>query len=93
METDDFEDVGIRTKSQFDLVREQMRAFPDEKVGSDLHELAAAFFYHCRAKGVQGSHVDYLICACAVSWKMRILSADKDYRSYAKFLPIDLEIQ
>lgn len=83
---------GIREKRQFEKVREQMRAFPDQRVTLDIHELAAAFFSHCRGKGVQGSHADFLICACAVSWKMRILSIEKDYRNYACYLPIELEL-
>ena len=83
---------GIRTKPQFEKLRKQMRVFPDEPIGSDLHELAAAFFNHCRSNGVQGSHTDFLICACSVSWRMRILSSDKDYRNYAQYLPIELEI-
>lgn len=83
---------GIREKTQFDKLRKQLRAFPDGIMGADLHELAAAFFNHCRANGVQGSHNDFLICACAVSWKMRILSTDQDYRNFSRYLPIELEI-
>ncbi|MFW6354954.1 MAG: PIN domain-containing protein [Verrucomicrobiota bacterium] len=83
---------GIRAQKQFEKVRKQMRAFPDQAVGPGMHELAASFFNHCRGNGVQGSHADFLICACAVSWKMRILSTDRDYRHYASCLPIDLEI-
>jgi predicted nucleic acid-binding protein len=83
---------GIRDQRQFETVRKRLRAFPDQDIGSDLHELAAAFFNHCRANGVQGSHTDFLICACAVSWKMKILSTDKDYRNYAEHIPIELEI-
>jgi predicted nucleic acid-binding protein len=82
---------GIRTKGQFEKLRKRMRAFPDEKIGPDLHELAAAFFNHCRARGVQGSHTDFLICACAVSWRVTILS--NDFRNYSKYLPIELEIR
>jgi predicted nucleic acid-binding protein len=83
---------GIRSRSQFGTLRRRLRAFPDEAVTSDLHELAAAFFGHCRSHGLQGSHTDFLLCACAVSWKMRILSADNDFRNYSRYIPIDLEI-
>ncbi len=82
---------GVREKAGFEKLRKLLRAFPDLPVTQDIHELAASFHNHCRVKGVQGSHADFLICACAVSWKMKILSLDGDYTHYVKYLPIEFD--
>jgi predicted nucleic acid-binding protein len=82
---------GIQNPKQFEVVRKQLKAFPDQSITTDIYELAASFFNACRSKGAQGSHTDFLICACAVSWKMRILSKDNDYSHYSKVIPIELD--
>ena len=79
---------GIRHRKQFEKIRDLMKAFPSRQVEDSVHELAAAFFNTCRAKGIQGSHTDFLICACSVAWKVEILTKDKDFEAYAKHLPI-----
>lgn len=81
---------GIREKEKFEVMRDALRAFPNQNIDDSIYELAASFFNCCRSKGIQGSHTDYLICACAVSWKVKILSKDKDFARYAKYLPIEL---
>lgn len=81
---------GIREVARYEKMREIMRDFPSHKLDETLFELAASFFNLCRGKGVQGSHTDYLICACAIEWKAQILTKDEDFKSYAKYLPIEL---
>ena len=63
---------------------------PDEEIGTAIYEMAASFFNACRSQGIQGSHTDFLICACAVSWKAHILSKDKDYIRFQKNIPIGI---
>jgi predicted nucleic acid-binding protein len=82
---------GIREKKKFEEIRELLKAFPSQPIEDSVHELAAAFFSTCRSKGIQGSHTDFLICACGVAWKVGILSKDKDFQRYAKIVPIDLD--
>ena len=81
---------GIRDKKKFEEIRELLRAFPSEPLEDSIHELGASFFNTCRSKGVQGSHTDFLVCACSVAWKASILSKDKDFHRYSKYIPIDL---
>ncbi len=81
---------GIPNAKQFTTLRGLMSAFVDEPLMAEDHERAASFFNRCRAKGIQGSHVDFLICSVAVSRGRPIFSTDKDFAGYAKVLPIKL---
>ena len=83
---------GIREPERYAKIRELIRSFPSQRVEEPVYELAASFFNLCRSKGVQGSHTDYLICACAIEWKAQILTKDKDFKRYAQYLPIDLYV-
>ena len=51
---------------------------------------AAEFYNICRKNGVQGSHIDFLICAVAVRLSVEIYTTDKDFLNYQKHLPIKL---
>lgn len=79
---------GVKTPEQFETLREHLAAFPDIGLQSADHEEAAAFFNRCRSKGVQGSAIDFLICAVAHRRGLEILTTDGDFTSYAKHLPI-----
>ncbi|MDR3107466.1 MAG: hypothetical protein LBU05_04630 [Bifidobacteriaceae bacterium] len=43
-----------------------------------------------RRHGVQGSAVDFLICAVAAANGWPVFTADRDFNRYAEHLPIDL---
>ncbi len=81
---------GIREIVRFEKIRDALRAFPSQRIDEPVYEMAASFYNLCRSKGVQGSHTDFLICACSVSWKCSILTKDKDYNFYSKYIPIEL---
>lgn len=81
---------GIRTSEQFLRVRQRLRAFPDHSVSEAHFEHAADFYNRCRARGVQGSNTDFLICAVAEMDQMPIFTADIDFQHFAKHLPIRL---
>lgn len=81
---------GIRDQETFDAFSDKLSAFVDRPIPSEVYILAARFLNLCRSKGVQGSNIDFLICACSVNWKIPILSKDKDYLLYRKHLPIEL---
>jgi predicted nucleic acid-binding protein len=81
---------GIPNAKQFTTLRGLMSAFVDEPLVAEDYERAASFFNRCRAKGIQGSHVDFLICSVAASRGRPIFSTDKDFADYAKVLPIKL---
>lgn len=81
---------GIRGPRQFDDLKLQLRAFPDLAMEPEDYETGAEYFNRCRAKGVQGSPTDFLICATAARRRLAVLSADTDFGHYARFLPIKL---
>ena len=81
---------GIKERAHFDRLREHLRAFPDVEITSHDYEEAAVFFNQCRAKGIQGSNTDFLICAVAIRNEFSIFTTDGDFNHYAKVLPIVL---
>ena len=81
---------GIVDEKQYTVLRDHLRAFPDIELDPADYEEAATFFNRCRARGVQGSNTDFLICAVAARRQLGILTTDDDFRHFAKLLPIRL---
>ena len=54
------------------------------------YERAAELFNLCRAKGVQGSNTDFLICAVAERNNCNLFTTDKDFQLYSKYIPVKL---
>ncbi len=81
---------GIPAQAQCETLREYLRPFPDVELVVDDFEEAAAFFKRCRARGIQGSNTDFLICAVAVRRNSAILTTDEDFSHFARVLPIHL---
>jgi len=79
---------GIRHESQFNKLKAHLENFPDLSISTEDYVAAAKFFNLCRAKGVQGSNTDFLICAVAVRNKFAIYSTDKDFDLFSKHIPI-----
>ena len=81
---------GLRTDAQVEKLEKHLAAFPDLHLKTDDYTTAAQFFNICRAKGIQGSNTDFLICAVAVRRQLSIYTSDKDFPLFAKHLPIAL---
>ena len=81
---------GMPDTRSFDVLRTYLRAFPDVVVHADDHEEAALFYNRCRGRGIQGSAVDFLICAVAARRDLPILTVDRDFPRYSTLLPIKL---
>jgi predicted nucleic acid-binding protein len=81
---------GVCDPTQFKRLRDRLRAFPDVSLESRDHEEAAACFNRCRAKGVQGSNTDFLLCAVAMRRGAALLTTDKDFDRFARILRIKL---
>ena len=81
---------GIKERSKYEMVRERLRVFPDLAIETEDYEEAAGFFNLCRAKGIQGSSTDFLICAVAARNGLAIFTDDRDFVEYQKLIPIDL---
>jgi len=81
---------GLRTDAQFEKLEKHLAAFPDLHLNADDYTTAAKFFNICRAKGIQGSNTDFLICAVAVRRQLSLYTTDKDFPLFAKHLPVVL---
>jgi len=81
---------GLHEDAQFNRLEEHLKSFPDITLEAADHIAAAKYFNNCRAKGVQGSNTDFLICAVAVRREMAIYTTDRDFQQFAKYLPIVL---
>jgi predicted nucleic acid-binding protein len=81
---------GIRHRADFDRLRDRLREFPDTALLPEDFERAAAHFNACRARGLQGSNTDFLICSVAERTAYPVLTTDNDFRVLAKVLPIRL---
>jgi len=81
---------GVRTTDSFERLRTHLRAFPDEPLGAADFERAAEHFNACRARGVQGSNTDFLICAVAERRNVPVLTTDRDFIRFADILPISI---
>lgn len=82
--------AGVRTPPQFEKLRNHLRAFPDVPIERADYEEAAAFFNRCRSRGIQGSNIDFLICAVAARHGSAIFTTDRDFSAFARVLPIRL---
>ena len=79
---------GISQKSKYDELKSKLSIFRDQTLITDDFVLAAEYFNACRANGIQGSHIDFLICAFSVNNNYPILTLDKDFQFYKKYIPI-----
>lgn len=81
---------GIRFVAQFEHLKQQLSAFPDLPIQQHTCELAAEMFNMCRAKGIQGSNTDFLICAAAQQQSMQVMTTDQDFFRFKEVLGISL---
>jgi hypothetical protein len=81
---------GIREKERFDRLRNYLRAFAEPNVGLADYEEAAQMHNLCRARGIAGSAIDFLICAAAQRRGWEIFTTDRDFERYGRFLGLKL---
>jgi predicted nucleic acid-binding protein len=81
---------GIQQSVHFEKLKDILSSFEEIQLQNIHFEKAAEFCNICRSKGIQGSTIDFLICAVAHSENMIIFTVDKDFENYSKHLPIKL---
>lgn len=81
---------GIRMAEQFRKLRDHLRAFEDIPLDAADYEEAAACFNRCRAKGIQGSNTDFLMCAAAIRRNAAIFTTDGDFTRFARVISVRL---
>ncbi|MCB1143037.1 MAG: PIN domain-containing protein [Leptospiraceae bacterium] len=81
---------GIRFRNQFQKLKEKLSFFPDLEILSEDFEKAAEFYNSCKAKGVTGTSIDFLICSVSHRLQYPVFTLDRDFENYRKILPIEL---
>jgi predicted nucleic acid-binding protein len=81
---------GYSDRSHYEKLRSELQYFPNEPIIDADYETAAEYSNVCRSKGIQGSHIDFLICAVSVRLSMSIYTKDEDFQHYKKIVPISL---
>lgn len=81
---------GIPDPAKFEVVRQHLVAFDDLRIVHADYEEAAQICNRCRKKGIQGSDVDFLICAVAIRHSAAVFTTDRDFTNYSKHLDLEL---
>lgn len=81
---------GYSDLRKYRIIRDKLSYFENTPISDSDYELAAKFNYQCRTSGIQGSHIDFLICAVANRTDALIFTNDQDFLHYQKVLPIKL---
>jgi predicted nucleic acid-binding protein len=84
---------GIKSAAEFQSLKGHLRGFPDLQLETDDFELAAEFLNRCRARGIQGSNIDFLVCAAADRRSHSVFTTDRDFALFAKVIPVLLHVR
>lgn len=81
---------GISDENVYENLKAKLNAFEDIPIYTEHYELAATLFNSCRKNGIQGSHIDFLICSVSILNNYSIYTTDKDFENYKKYTDINL---
>jgi predicted nucleic acid-binding protein len=81
---------GYSDLKKFKTLKEKLSFFENTPILDSDYELAAELNNKCRKKGIQGSHIDFLICAVAKRLDVPIFTTDKDFSRYGSIVSIKL---
>ena len=74
---------GIKNEKKFDELKSKLQWYDDFLIKTTEYELAASLYNKMKSNGIQGSHIDFLICAVALNHDLGIYTYDKDFFSFA----------
>ena len=83
---------GIREEQRFKKLRDYLRAFDEPALEMGDYEEAAEMHNRCRARGIAGSTIDFLICAVASRRKWQVFTTDQDFERYGRVLGLKLYV-
>ena len=81
---------GISDENKFMELKNALETFSDFHITTEDYETAAEYYNKCSSACIKGSHIDYLICSVAHNNDFLILTLDKDFFNYKKYLDIQL---
>ncbi len=83
---------GIREEERFRKLSDYLRAFDDPPLETGDYEEAAQMHNRCRARGITGSAIDFLICAMASRRNWQIFTTDQDFERYGRVLGLKMYV-
>jgi len=83
---------GIREEERFRKLRDYLRAFDDPPLETGDYEEAAQMHNRCRARGITGSAIDFLICAMASRRNWQIFTMDQDFERFGRVLGLKMYV-
>ncbi|MEA3466265.1 MAG: PIN domain-containing protein [Thermodesulfobacteriota bacterium] len=81
---------GYSEIRKFEKLNKKLRYFENAPIIDDDYVEAAKFSNICRKNGIQGSHIDFLICSVAHRLQSKIFTTDNDFGHYQNYIPIQL---
>ena len=81
---------GYSDLKKFDDLKEKLSYFENTPILDTDYESAAELCNKCRKNGIQGSHIDFLICAVAKRFDGPIFTTDKDFTHYQRIVSVKL---
>jgi hypothetical protein len=81
---------GYSDLRKYSIIKDKLSYFANTPILDTDYERAAEFSNKCRKKGIQGSHIDFLICAVANRIDIPIFTNDKDFEYYQTIISIKL---
>ena len=81
---------GYSDLNKFKELKNKLDAFENLQIINEDYIFAAEFSNACRKNGIQGGHIDFLICAVAARNKIPIFTCDNDFVQYSKIIKIEL---
>ena len=81
---------AYKDSNKFEKIKNHLAFFQNATIIDEDYIIGAKFHNICRGKGIQGSHIDFLICAISIRLKSKIFTLDNDFLHYNKYLPIDI---
>lgn len=81
---------GIKDDKKFDDLKSKLIWYDDFEIKTVDYELAASLFNKLKSKGIQGSNIDFLICAVALNNNLSIYTYDQDFFRFSGVIPIKL---
>ena len=81
---------GYSDLKKFKKLKDKLSYFENTPIFDADYESAAELCNKCRKKGIQGSHIDFLICAVAKRLNVPIFTTDKDFSHYRRIVSVKL---
>jgi len=81
---------GYSDLRKFRRLKEKLSYFENTPIQDIDYEFAAELCNQCRKKGIQGPHIDFLICAVAKRIDVPIFTTDMNFPRYQKIISIKL---